>query len=182
MLTAGTIVYSVCHPPVPLDAQSLFSRLEQAFLQAGFWERGWKECKREPGRPLPSRSGAGLVAKSCPTLCDPMDCSRPGSSVNGIFQARILEWIAISFSKGSSPPRNWTWVSYIAGRFFTNWATKECLQKTVIIITNNNNRIGTSLGVQWLWFHAFTTRGGGGGRWSLVGELRPHKHHSATTK
>ena len=42
------------------------------------------------------------VAQSCPTLCDPMDCSLPGSSVHGIFQARVLEWIAISFSRGSS--------------------------------------------------------------------------------
>ena len=42
--------------------------------------------------------GCGLVAQSCPTLCDPMDCSPPGSSVHGILQARILEWVAISFS------------------------------------------------------------------------------------
>ena len=46
-----------------------------------------------------------LVAQSCPTLCDPMDCSPPGSSVHGILQARILEWGAISFSRGSSQPR-----------------------------------------------------------------------------
>ena len=44
----------------------------------------------------------GLVVKSCPTLCDPMDCRLPGSSVHGISQARILEWVAISFSRGSS--------------------------------------------------------------------------------
>ena len=50
--------------------------------------------------------GGGLVAKSCPTLAsDPMDCSPPGSSVHGIFQGRILEWIAISFSGGSSQPK-----------------------------------------------------------------------------
>ena len=48
-----------------------------------------------------------------------MDCSPPGSSAPGILQARILEWAAIYFSRGSSWPRNWTWVSYIAGRFFT---------------------------------------------------------------
>ena len=42
------------------------------------------------------------VTQSCPTLCDPMDCSLPGSSVHGIFQARVLEWVAISFSRGSS--------------------------------------------------------------------------------
>ena len=52
-----------------------------------------------------------LVALSCPTLCDPMDCSLPGSSVHGILQARILEWVAISFSRGSSQPRDWTLVS-----------------------------------------------------------------------
>ena len=55
-----------------------------------------------------------LVAKSCPTLCNPMDCRPPGSSVQGILQARILEWVAISFSRGSSPPRDRTSVSYIA--------------------------------------------------------------------
>ena len=49
-----------------------------------------------------------LVAKSCLTLCDPMDCSLPGSSVHGILQGRILKWVAISFSKGSSWPRDWT--------------------------------------------------------------------------
>ena len=53
------------------------------------------------------------------TLCDPMDCSPPGSSVHGIPQSRLLEWVAISFSKGSSQPRDQTWVSCIAGIFFT---------------------------------------------------------------
>ena len=62
-----------------------------------------------------------LVAKSCPTLVDPKDCSLPGSSVHGILQARILEWVAISSSRSSSQPRNPTQVSCIAGRFFTNW-------------------------------------------------------------
>ena len=59
------------------------------------------------------------VAQSCPTLCDPMDCSLPGSSIHGIFQAGILEWIAISFSRRSSWPRDWTRVSHIVGRRFT---------------------------------------------------------------
>ena len=58
------------------------------------------------------------VAQSCPTLCNPMDCSPPGSSVHGIFQARILEWVAISFSRGSSQPRDRTQVSHIVGRCF----------------------------------------------------------------
>ena len=56
--------------------------------------------------------------QSCLTLCDPMDCS-PGSSIHGIFQARILEWVAISFSRRSSQPRDWTPVSRIVGRCFT---------------------------------------------------------------
>ena len=65
------------------------------------------------------------VIHSCPTLCDPMDCNLPGSSVHVIFQARVLEWVAISFSRGSSRPRDWTWVSRIAGRRFTIWVTRE---------------------------------------------------------
>ena len=59
------------------------------------------------------------VAQLCPTLCDPMDCSLPGSSVHGIFQAIVLEWIAISFSRGSSQRRDRTRVSCIVDRGFT---------------------------------------------------------------
>ena len=58
-------------------------------------------------------------------LCDPMDCSPPGSSVHGIFHTNILEWVAVSFSRGSSQLRDRTQVSHIAGRFFTVWATRE---------------------------------------------------------
>ena len=71
------------------------------------------------------RQSEGEVAQSCPTLYDPMDCSLSGSSVHGIFQARVLEWIAISFSRVSSWPRNQTRVSRITGRHFTIWATRE---------------------------------------------------------
>ena len=56
-------------------------------------------------------SGWSEVAQSCPTLCGPMDYSPPGSSVHGILQARILEYVAISYSRASSRPRDWTWVS-----------------------------------------------------------------------
>ena len=66
-----------------------------------------------------------LVTQLCSTLCDPMDCSPPGSSVRGILQARILEWVAIPFFRGSSQPRDQSRVSYIAVRFFTVWATRE---------------------------------------------------------
>ena len=65
------------------------------------------------------------VAWSCPAPCDPMDCSLPGFSVHGIFQARVLEWVATPFSRGSSQPRDRTQVSRIAGRRFTLWATRE---------------------------------------------------------
>ena len=65
------------------------------------------------------------VTQSCPTLCEPMDCSLPGSSVHGVFQARVLEWVAISLSRASSRPRDWTWVSCTVGRCFTIWATRE---------------------------------------------------------
>ena len=58
------------------------------------------------------------VAQSCLTLCDPVGYRSPGSSIHGISQARILEWVAISFSQGSSLPRDQTQVSLIAGRWF----------------------------------------------------------------
>ena len=72
------------------------------------------------------------VLQSCPALCNPMDCSRPGSSVHGILQTRVLEWVVISFSRGSSPPRDWTHVSCIAGRFFTN----ERLGKLHVVLSD----------------------------------------------
>ena len=65
------------------------------------------------------------VDQLCPTLFDPMDYSLPGSSIHGIFQARILAWVAFPFSRGSSQPRDQTQVSRTAGGFFTSWATKE---------------------------------------------------------
>ena len=63
------------------------------------------------------------VAQSFPTLCDPMDCSLPGSSVHGMFQARTLEWVAIAFSNPNLQPRDWIQVSHIVGRRSTSWAT-----------------------------------------------------------
>ena len=60
-----------------------------------------------------------LVTNLHQTLCDPMDCSPPGSSTHGSLQSRILEWVTISFSRGSSWPRDWTQVSCTAGRYFT---------------------------------------------------------------
>ena len=66
-----------------------------------------------------------LVAQSCSTLCNPMICSPPGSSVHGIFQGRILKWITIPFSRGFSRPRDRTQVSRLGGRRFNLWATRE---------------------------------------------------------
>ena len=74
------------------------------------------------------------VAQSCPTLWDPMDCSLPGFFVHGIFQARVLEWVAISFSRGSSCPRDQTQASCIAGRCFTLWATREAQIMVYLIL------------------------------------------------
>ena len=68
------------------------------------------------------------VIQSCPTLCDPVDCSPPSSSVHGTLQAGILEWVAISFSRGSSQLRDWTWVSCITGGCFTLWAITSLLK------------------------------------------------------
>ena len=70
------------------------------------------------------------VAQSCLTLCDSMDCSLTGSSIHGIFQARILEWAAISFSRRSSQPRDWTWVSRIVDICFIIWATSNWEEET----------------------------------------------------
>ena len=88
------------------------------------------------GHPLPAyiKAKKSKVTQSCPTLCDPMGYGLPGSSVHGIFQARILEWVAISFSRGSSWPRDRTQVSCIAGRCFTLWATREVLQPTIPLL------------------------------------------------
>ena len=75
------------------------------------------------------------VAHLCPTLCDHV-----GSSIHGIFQARILEWVAIYFSRGSSWPRERTWVSHIAGRLFTVWATRDPSGKQHEVSSKINSR------------------------------------------
>ena len=109
-----------------------------------FISRPWKVEEfwsgRRPPYPIPARGNVKrcfsvclyvcmcvcvLVAQLCLTLCDSMDCSSPGSYVHRILQARILEWVAIPFSRAASQPRDGTWVSHIEGRFFTGWATRE---------------------------------------------------------
>ena len=87
-----------------------------------------------------------LVAPSCLTLCDPLDCSPPGSSVHRILQARILERVAIYFSRGSSRPRDQAWVSCIVDRFFTIWATRE--DQTNIVSNGERQLFSLRLGIR----------------------------------
>ena len=77
-----------------------------------------------------------VSAQLCPTFCDPMDCSPPGSSVHGIFQARILEWVSISFSRGFSWPRDQTCVSCVSciEGSFTSWDTREATKHSIAIL------------------------------------------------
>ena len=77
-----------------------------------------------------------LVAKSCLTLCNPMDSSLSDSSVHGIFQARILGWVAISFSRGSSWPRDWTHVLCVSRRFFPTEPSGKPLDNTYSMRTH----------------------------------------------
>ena len=110
------------------------------------------------------RNGVALMkwsefGQSCPTLCNPMDCIPPGSSIHGIFQAGVLEWIAISFSSWSSWSGYQTQVSHISGRRFTIWATRG----TVLGCNLKNNRIisvrlqGKSFNVIVIQVYASTT-------------------------
>ena len=105
-----------------------------------------------------------LYTQSCLTLWDPMDFSPSGFAVHGILQARILKWVAIPFSRGSSWPRDQTWVSCIADRFSIIWATREACYSTAcklcshprmytqlyyfIILYNKNNNDGMNPGCQ----------------------------------
>ena len=96
------------------------------------WKRKWEIKDDYKGFYLSNhrtekKESESEVAQLCPTLSDPMDCSLPRSSIHGIFQARVLERVSISFSRGSSRPRDRTRVSSSVGRRFTVWATREVL-------------------------------------------------------
>ena len=77
--------------------------------------------------------------------CDPMNCSTPGSSVHGIFQARILQWVAIPFSKGSFPIRDRTWVSCISSRFFTAWPPRKPIMCVLCCVVLSHSVMSDSL-------------------------------------
>ena len=81
-----------------------------------------------------------LVIQSCLTLCDPMDCNPPGFSVHGILQARILEWVAIPFSRGCSQPRDQTWVSCIGRQIIYHLSHQRSLYIHREIVTNRKKR------------------------------------------
>ena len=90
----------------------------------------------------------------CPTLCDPMDCSPPGSSVQRILQAGILKWVVLSFSRGSSQPRDRTHVSMspaLAGRFFTISATWEAQGPLEWVATSFSIH---TLRSRYKWYHS----------------------------
>ena len=91
-------------------------------LSLHFWHIS-DDANADPGATLWVKT----VSQWCPTSWNPTNYSPPGPSVHEILQARILEWVAIPFPKGSSRPRDRTWVSHIAGRFFTVWTTREAL-------------------------------------------------------
>ena len=118
--THGTKVHSLmehCWVPSNTHLPRLLVTPQPGFLHH---KQRRKEC-------LPCVLQKVLVTHSCPILCDPIDCSPPSSSVHGILQARILEWAAISYSRGSSWIRDRTWVSCTASRFFIIWATRDAL-------------------------------------------------------
>ena len=104
-------------------------------------------------RPHGAERVACVLLPSCVRLCDPMDCSPPGFSIHGVSLARILEWVAISSSRGSSRPRDQTHVSCIAGEFFTHRATWE----TLVLLFESLFRAGPR-DCRWLGtlFPAFT--------------------------
>ena len=105
------------------------------------------------------------VAQSCLTLCDPMDCV-----VHGNLQARILEWVAVPFSRGSSQPRDWTQVSCIAGGFFTSWATGAAHHMHDTSIIDKPVKTESKGLVTWGWGRVRQRRGLG---FSIIRRPRP---------
>ena len=134
---AATVVESSAYTEDARDVGSVSGRgrspgwgngslLQYSYLKNSMDREAWWTTS-QPGRKESdmaewahsTRHSCWLVAQSCPTLCHPMDCSSPGSSIHGVSQARRLEWVAISFSRGSFWPRDWTHISCLAGRLFT---------------------------------------------------------------
>ena len=144
---------------VSFDCFPLFLHFLPSLVKLIFWLKFFQSQKADrrheeqgPQDPAPFQPGYNMkwsevkVAQLCTTLCDPMDYT-----VYGIFQARMLEWVAFLFFRGSSQHRDWTQVSHIAGEFFTSWATREALgyngfiQLSVFLSRNNYH-----LEIKWL--------------------------------
>ena len=138
-----------------------------------------------PGGPVvknpPANAVKALVTQSCLTLCNPMDCSLPGSSVHGLLQAGILEWVAIFFSRGSSQPRDITQVSCITGRLFSHLS--QCRGHQFYAWSTRHR--ATKFTCQHYWAHAlepgFVTREASAkrslhtaARENLSAAIRPH--------
>ena len=124
-------------PPQPLD-QFVVQLLSRVQLFATSWTAA-RQVSLSFAISEPKESESE-VAQSCPTLCDPMDCILPGSSVHGIFQAIVLEWIAISFSRGSSQPRDWTQVNHIVDiRILIHFVVQHCKSKTTATEKKNTS-------------------------------------------
>ena len=120
------ILYHLCHQGNP----TILEWVAYPFSSGSSGPRNWIGVSCSAGGfftrwVIRKAQSESEVAQSCLTLCHPIDCSLPGSSLHGILQARILEWVAISFSRRSSLPRDLTRVSHIVSRHFTVWATRE---------------------------------------------------------
>ena len=184
-----------CSSPGPsvhgISQTRLLERIAISSFRGSSWPKDWNcishiSCMaggfftdKPPGKPWFRDEWVSEVTQLCPTLCDPMDCSLPGSSIHGIFQARVLEWLAISFSRGSSQLRDRTWVSCIAGRLPSQspgkpigqgkhklnleyWLVSESravLRKTKGWRHLKGTQEGTSLMAQWLRLWASNARG-----------------------
>ena len=105
----------------PVCGHLMFTKVEIKYLECWFFL--W----------ILNSTKWSAVARSCPSLCDPMDCSLAGSSVHGIFQAIVLEWIVISFSRGSSWPRGRTHVTCIGRQILYHWASREALILQILL-------------------------------------------------
>ena len=168
----GTLIYSICKEIKPInpkgnqswifmgrtDAEAKFQCFGHLMRRADSLENILRLGKIEIRRKVKVKS------LSCVKLCDPVDCGLPGSCIHGILQARILEWVAISFSWGSSQPRNRTWVSRIGGRRFNLWATREAYPKVGGEEDNRWRDGWMASPTQWTWVWASS------GRWWRTGE------------
>ena len=116
--------------PLPITKkETLIHCWWECKLAQPLWKTMWEFLKKQEIELLYDSAilitGKVLVPQSSPILCNPMDWSPPGSSIHGISQTRMLDWVAISFSRGYSQSSDQTQVSCISGRFFTIWATRE---------------------------------------------------------